>query len=85
MIGKQLHFKCKKCGASFDDDESIWIVNVGWPVKLKVDAEGGIAYMQAELQDDEVIERVDLDEIVCENCGEAEVEVFEPAAHKKGE
>ena len=72
-----MYFKCRGCGQSMDDDESVWVVEVKWPTKIKVKSDGQIAYMLAELEDKDVIDRLNLNEIICDSCKSNDVEVKE--------
>ena len=70
-------FKCRSCGRSMDDEESTWMVDVRWPVKLKVKNDGSLGYMLANMEDADIIERLDLSVVVCDECHSDDVEVKE--------
>ncbi len=67
--------KCRNCGHSTDDEESTWVINARWPVKLRLTGDGSIEYMIAELEDQEVLDRLDLSKVVCDKCQGEDVEV----------
>ena len=70
-------FKCRKCGRSMDDDESTWMIDVKWPIKLKVKKDGSIGYMLAEMKDEDILQRLDLSLVICDECHSKDVEVKE--------
>ncbi len=70
-------FKCRKCGCSMDDEESTWMVDVKWPVKLKVKNDGSLGYMLANMEDEDILDRLDLNVVVCNECKSDDVEVKE--------
>lgn len=70
-------FKCKKCGVSMDDEESTWMVDVKWPVKLKVKKDGSIGYMLANMEDEDILDRLDLSVVLCDACRSDDIEIKE--------
>lgn len=66
--------KCKSCGRSMDDEESIWVVNVKWPIKMRFN-EAGMSYMTANLDDNLIMQLIDWSEVVCDSCQSTEIEI----------
>lgn len=77
MENQPLFFRCRQCGQSMDNEESTWVVDVKWPAKLKVDSEGKVAYMLAEMDDADIMQRLDFSEVICDQCRGSDVEVKE--------
>lgn len=75
---ERVHLKCKACGASMDDDESVWFACVRWPVKLRF-AHDGIGFKVAHMEDQDVISRLEWSEIACDKCESNDIEItFDP-------
>ena len=68
---------CKKCGCSTKDDESIWIANVKWPIRIRLNAEG-LSYKVAELENNQIVELIDWDDIICDACKGEEIDRVAP-------
>ncbi len=75
MCAKLAEFdlKCKQCGQSTTDEESVWISNVKWPIKLMF-GEKGLGFMTAELEEKDIVQLIDWSEAMCDKCQGTELE-----------
>ena len=80
----EFDLKCKQCGQSTTDEESEWISNVKWPIKLMF-GEQGMGFMTADLEEKDIVSLIDWSETMCEKCKNDDLERIPREDDKSGD